>query len=272
MPWLNPAGGYRFGSILWSSMTRLMAARVSSSSKITKLEAMPMRSASRRSTRTAVAWNVPTHIFLAPSPTSASTRDRISRAALLVNVTASSRSGHTRLVAMRWAMRTVSTRVLPLPAPAKIRSGPSPCVTASCWGSLRPARRDSTLGATEPSVDTLDRRVYRPPSLPKGRREIAPAPLKSQRTMAREIDFKVRDHLLYELARDMSSSLELDIVLRNVMDRVINLMKASRGFIVLVDPTTRALSVQVSGGDADPKKSREFLGSRSVIERVVRTG
>ena len=90
--------------------------------------------------------------------------------------------------------------------------------------------------------------------------------------MAREIDFKVRDHLLYELARDMSSSLELDIVLRNVMDRVINLMKASRGFIVLVDPTTRALSVQVSGGDADPKKSREFLGSRSVIEQVVRTG
>jgi len=90
--------------------------------------------------------------------------------------------------------------------------------------------------------------------------------------MAREIDFKVRDHLLYELARDLSSSLELDTVLRNVMDRVISLMKASRGFIVLVDPITRALSVQVSGGDADPKKSREFLGSRSVIEQVVRTG
>ena len=32
-----------------------------------------------------------------------------------------------------------STRVLPLPAPARISSGPSPCVTASRWGSLRPS-------------------------------------------------------------------------------------------------------------------------------------
>ena len=36
-------------------------------------------------------------------------------------------------------MRCASTRVLPLPAPARISSGPSPCVTASRWGSLRPS-------------------------------------------------------------------------------------------------------------------------------------
>ena len=90
--------------------------------------------------------------------------------------------------------------------------------------------------------------------------------------MAREVDFGMRDHLLYELARDLSSSLELDVVLRKVMDRVITLMKASRGFIVLVDPITGTMSVQMSGGETDPEKSRHFLGSRTVIERVVTTG
>src|SRR6266852_6746596 len=90
--------------------------------------------------------------------------------------------------------------------------------------------------------------------------------------MAREVDFGMRDHLLYELARDLSSSLELDVVLGKVMDRVITLMKASRGFIVLVDPITNTMSVQMSGGDADLEKSRHFLGSRTVIEQVVKTG
>jgi adenylate cyclase len=82
----------------------------------------------------------------------------------------------------------------------------------------------------------------------------------------------MRDHLLYELARDLSSSLELDVVLEKVMDRVITLMKASRGFIVLVDPANGTLSVRMSSGEADPEKTRQFLGSRTVIEQVVRTG
>jgi adenylate cyclase len=89
--------------------------------------------------------------------------------------------------------------------------------------------------------------------------------------MPREVDLGTRDRLFYELARDLSSSLELDVVLRKVMDRVITLMKASRGFIVLVD-ATGTMSVQISGGDADPEKSKQFLGSRTVIEQVVTTG
>jgi adenylate cyclase len=87
----------------------------------------------------------------------------------------------------------------------------------------------------------------------------------------RKVDLGTRDRLFYELARDLSSSLELDVVLRKVMDRVITLMKASRGFIVLVD-ATGTMSVQISGGDADPEKSKQFLGSRTVIEQVVATG
>ena len=88
----------------------------------------------------------------------------------------------------------------------------------------------------------------------------------------REVDLGMRDHLLYELARDLSSSLELDVVLRKVMDRVITLMNAARGFIVLVDPVTNTMSVQMSSGEADEEKARQFLGSKTVIEHVVRTG
>ena len=90
--------------------------------------------------------------------------------------------------------------------------------------------------------------------------------------LTREVDLGIRDHLLYELARDLSSSLELNVVLRKVMDRMITLMKASRGFIVLVDPRDGSMSVQESSGEADPEKTRQFLGSRTVIEHVVTTG
>ncbi len=89
--------------------------------------------------------------------------------------------------------------------------------------------------------------------------------------MLQEADLGMRDRIFYELARDLSSSLELDVVLRKVMDKVISLMKASRGFIVLVD-ATGTMSVQMSGGDADPERSKHFLGSRTVIEQVVTSG
>jgi HD-GYP domain-containing protein (c-di-GMP phosphodiesterase class II) len=89
--------------------------------------------------------------------------------------------------------------------------------------------------------------------------------------MAQEADVS-RDHLLYELARDLSSSLELTEVLRKVMDRVIKLMNASRGFIVLVDPVNGEMSVTMAGEETDSEITNNFLGSRTVIEQVVRTG
>jgi adenylate cyclase len=90
--------------------------------------------------------------------------------------------------------------------------------------------------------------------------------------LAHEVDLGIRDHLLYELARDLSSSLELEVVLDKVMDRVITLMKASRGFIVLVDPVTGTISEPTRGRGADPERTRLFVGSKTVIEQVVRTG
>ena len=63
-------------------------------------------------------------------------RPRISRLALLVKVTASTASGDSSQRRTSHAMRRVSTRVLPLPAPASTSSGPGGAVTASRWASL----------------------------------------------------------------------------------------------------------------------------------------
>ena len=45
-------------------------------------------------------------------------------------------------ISMRWATRDVMTRVLPVPAPARIRTAPSVVSTAWRWGGLRDARED----------------------------------------------------------------------------------------------------------------------------------
>ena len=74
----------------------------------------------------------------APEPTSCSTRSRISRAALFVKVIARIWPGATLRSRTRKAIRCVRARVLPLPAPATISTGPSVCSTASRWMSLRP--------------------------------------------------------------------------------------------------------------------------------------
>ena len=78
-----------------------------------------------------------------PARRASPTRCFISSAALLVKVMARISNGPTPWSWIRWAMRWVSTRVLPDPAPATTSSGPSAWATASCWTGLRPSRRES---------------------------------------------------------------------------------------------------------------------------------
>src|SRR5574341_288266 len=116
----------------------------------------PTSVARSRRMRTQVEWNVAMSGGRIPAGrTRSSTRRRISPAALLVKVTASTCRGWTpstpRSHAIRWAM----TRVLPLPAPASTSIGPRVAWTACCWAGLSEA---STLsGATaDRSMDTYD--------------------------------------------------------------------------------------------------------------------
>src|SRR5512138_3413158 len=98
--------------------------------------------------RTQAEWNVDTHIALTTGPTSWATRSRISAAALLVNVIARMLDGATPW-SIRWAIRCVSTRVLPDPAPATTSSGPSRCTTASSWSGLSPTVKGLGTGGSE---------------------------------------------------------------------------------------------------------------------------
>src|SRR5690349_9563990 len=77
---------------------------------------------------------------------SAERRDIISRAALLVNVTARIDSGLACPVPSSHAMRVVSTRVLPLPAPARISAEACGNVTAASCSGLRFSRSFEDIG------------------------------------------------------------------------------------------------------------------------------
>src|SRR5471030_1167401 len=87
-------------------------------------------------------WKVPIHMPRVSIGKSADRRDIISRAALLVKVTPRIVAGDAKPCWISHAIRVVSTRVLPLPAPARISADWCGRVTASSCGSLRPARKE----------------------------------------------------------------------------------------------------------------------------------
>src|SRR3954451_8564044 len=92
-----------------------------------------------------------THIDRVEWPSRSSTRSRISCAALLVKVIARISPGRATPEWISHAIRCVSTRVLPEPAPARTSSGPPGCSTASRWGSFRPSSRLSRRSAAAAS-------------------------------------------------------------------------------------------------------------------------
>src|SRR4029450_8440837 len=77
----------------------------------------------------------------------ADSRNSISLAALLVNVTARIDNGPACPVASSHAMRVVSTRVLPLPAPARISADACGNVTAASCSGLRCSRSGEAMYA-----------------------------------------------------------------------------------------------------------------------------
>ena len=79
---------------------------------------------------------------------------------------------------------------------------------------------------------------------------------------------------LYEIARVLNSTLEFDKVLLMVMDEVIDVVKAERGFLVLLNPVSNQLESKI----ARDKQHRtidqsefDFRISRSTVERVIQT-
>src|SRR5438270_11438837 len=81
-----------------------------------------------------------------------------------------------------------------------------------------------------------------------------------------------RDRVLYQVAAELTSSLDLDEVLSRVMDRVIDLMHASRGFIVLIDPVRNELQVRTARGEETDDATSDILASRAGLEQGVMSG
>jgi sigma-B regulation protein RsbU (phosphoserine phosphatase) len=82
------------------------------------------------------------------------------------------------------------------------------------------------------------------------------------------------EHLatLYEITRTLNSSLELDEVLENVMDRVIEVTRAERGFLMLYDEDQGELEFKIARGiDRQDLESPEFQVSTSILRKVLRS-
>ena len=97
----------------------------------------PGSPAKRRSSASAAEWNVDART---PSTPSAASRARSSPAALSVNVTATTSAGANAPLATCQAIRRVIVVVLPVPAPARMQTGPCVASTAARCSSFSPAK------------------------------------------------------------------------------------------------------------------------------------
>ena len=113
--------------------------------RITKSGLIPTWLPCWRSMSAQKEWKVVSKALSRQSGTSASTRWRISAAALLVKVSPSTRKrlpGESRI---SLATLIVRTRVFPEPGPARTRRGPSFHSTARRWFALRLSGQESCL-------------------------------------------------------------------------------------------------------------------------------
>jgi sigma-B regulation protein RsbU (phosphoserine phosphatase) len=78
--------------------------------------------------------------------------------------------------------------------------------------------------------------------------------------------------LIYHVAQSFNSSLELNQVLDRVMDEVITITHAERGFVMLLDDEGRPTFPVARGIDRQTVDEPEFQVSRGVVERVSREG
>lgn len=78
--------------------------------------------------------------------------------------------------------------------------------------------------------------------------------------------------LLYRLSQTFNSSLDLDEVLKRVMDEVIAAVRAERGFVMLKDAEGQLVFRVARGLDQQVIAEPKFQISRGVVERVAQSG
>lgn len=77
---------------------------------------------------------------------------------------------------------------------------------------------------------------------------------------------------LTEIGQVINSSLELDQVLRIVMDNIIKLTQAERGFLMLRDDSGQMSTRIARNWEQESLNESEYAVSRTIIQRVIETG
>jgi len=77
---------------------------------------------------------------------------------------------------------------------------------------------------------------------------------------------------LTDTTQAVNSTLELNEVLRIVMDTIVRLTKAERGFLMLRDPQGEMVTHIARNWEQESIDSSEFAISRTVVERVIESG
>lgn len=77
---------------------------------------------------------------------------------------------------------------------------------------------------------------------------------------------------LYRVSHSLGSTLDVDEVLNQVMDAVIDLSGAERGFLMLLDPDTGELHLRVARNMEHETLQSKDAVSRTITETVVRSG
>src|SRR6056297_2876417 len=142
-PWTTRGGNSPSSSCI-SRIVRRTSRYWSSESRIWNVGFRLASPECSRRMRWQMPWKVPIHSPEDGICSNSSTRPRISLAALLVKVTASTDIGETCSTWISQAIRWTRTRVLPEPAPASTRQCPSSSVTAWRWASFRSSMRWET--------------------------------------------------------------------------------------------------------------------------------
>ena len=96
------------------------------------------------------------------------------------------------------------------------------------------------------------------------------------KTLSEKIEAFQREHnnmlALAEVGGVVNSSLELDEVLRIVMDNIVRLSKAERGFLMLRDEKGEMVIRMARNWEMEAVNAKELTVSKSVVGRVIETG
>lgn len=81
------------------------------------------------------------------------------------------------------------------------------------------------------------------------------------------------DHLLtlYQITRIINSSLDFDMVLQNVMDAVMQVTRAQRGFLMIADESSGKMEVRVARNPEGENLAANEAYSTTVVNQVVAT-